>query len=117
MSDTNLEIKALQELAQKNLEVVQKILGMESINNSDHQLVEQEIIDEQVNTHLPPPLTKFTTSEIAEQKHYLAEQKRYLTAKYANNQAIFAESRQKFLNRPKRIRPSTRTENLSREAW
>ena len=55
MSDTNLEIKALQELAQKNLEVVQKILGMESINNSDHQLVEQEIIDEQVNTHLPPP--------------------------------------------------------------
>ena len=114
MSDTNLEIKALQELAQKNLQVVQKILGIESINNSDHELVEQEIVNEEVTKNLL--LKKLTASELDQQKHYLAKQKdylaeqiRYLTAKYADSQAMFAQSRHKFLNRPER-HPSS--ENL-----
>lgn len=117
MSGTNSEIQALQELVQKNLEVVQKILGIERINNFDEdELVEQEIVGERDSKI---PLKKLTASELneqkqylVEQKHYLVEQKRYNTAKYTDNQDRFTESRQKFLNRPKTIRPSSKNLKL-----
>lgn len=111
MSGTNLEIKAVQELAQKNLEVVQKILGIESTNNFDEdEFVEQEIVSNSVSKNLP--LKKLTADELDEQKHYLAEEKLYLSAYFADNQAKFAQLRQKFLNRPKRHQSSKNLKSI-----
>ncbi len=85
------EIKALQELAQKNLEVVQKILGIESINDYEHEN-ELEVEAQIVCDHKDKiPIKKSTASQ-------LAEQKRFLTAKFAENQARFAQLRATFVS-------------------
>lgn len=97
MSEYTLDINSLQEIAQKSLEVVQKILGVEPKNNSDENELESK-----VGAHSILSDKKLPADELTEQKHYLIEQKRFLSTKYAENKLLFEKSRQKFLNRSKR---------------
>lgn len=94
------QIKAFEELIDKNLEIVQKALGIESIISVE-ELSEQGSEKNQIE--LKPELTnKELRQNVIDNKNSqarLSERKHYLAVKKIEVQAMFAESQAKFVAR------------------
>lgn len=94
------QIKAIEELLDKNLKIVQKALGIESAigveelpeqGSKESQLeLKLELINQEVRRNVID--NKNSQERLAERKHYLA-------AKKIELQAVFAASRAKFVAR------------------
>ncbi|NHC37818.1 hypothetical protein [Scytonema millei] len=92
------KIKAIGEVIQKNLAIVQQVLGIEEINDSNlsELEIESEVFAEETVSNFP--IRRLTPSELAEEKSYILAMKEANRARFLENQAMFAESVTKFNN-------------------
>lgn len=90
------KIKAIGEVIQKNLAIVQQVLGIEEINDShlSELEIESEVFAKETLSNFPT--RRITVSELAEEKCHLLAMKEANRARFLENQAMFAESVTKF---------------------
>ncbi|MBD2304853.1 hypothetical protein H6G17_04915 [Chroococcidiopsis sp. FACHB-1243] len=90
------KIKAIGEVIQKNLAIVQQALGIEVANDDDLSELEIESEGFAKETISNFPIRRLTASELAEEKCYVFAMREANIARFLENQAMFAESVTKF---------------------